>query len=241
MNNALEKDGTIKPFRRADSQNFDESTDVWYKQKGCFHIKNAMTFCQLYEILKEKIFLEYAEKICNTYLIYQGNDGSILLHKNGKTINLHTMCYAMEGLLYTFSANKNDSYLQSCVKAVNWCKSKIESDGGIELWFNSEFRAKASYPVAQLIRIMLLLDKLTQNNEYQNSVRKLYSFLLRYQAKHEKIQQNGGFYEEFYKTLLGWKIRQKLNSWGSMFALQALYWYDNFDKIRFEREIDLLY
>lgn len=241
IDDALDDDGTIKPFRHIDSKKFEESHDVWYKQKGCFHIKNAMTFCQFYKILNERIFLKYAEKICNSYSIYQKTDGSISMHRNGKTINLHTLCYALEGLLFTYSINKNDDYLQSCIKAVNWCKDRIQNDGSIELWFDAKHRAKASYPIAQLLRIILLLAQLGKTTEYQDATNLLYRFLLTYQSKHEKNQQKGAFYEEIYKTILGWKMRQRLNSWGSMFALQALYWYDNFDKIRFDEEIDLLY
>lgn len=240
MDDAIEDDGTIKPFRHVDSKKFEESDEVWYKQKGCLHIKNAMAFCQLYKILNEKIFLEYAEKICNTYSVYQGIDGSFSMHKNEKTINLHTLCYALEGLLFTFSVNKNESYLQSCIKAVNWCKARIQDNGSIELWFNSKYKAKASYPIAQLLRIMMLLDKLNKT-QYRDVANRLHNFLLSYQAKDEKIQQNGAFYEEIHKTMMGWKLRQRLNSWGSMFALQALYWYDNFDKISFDEEISLLY
>lgn len=240
MDDAIEEDGTVKTFRYVDAK-FEESDDVWYRQKGCLHIKNAMTFCQLYEILNEKIFLDFAEKICNTYSVYQRIDGSFSMHKNGKTINLHTLCYALEGLLFTFSVNKNEDYLQSCIKAVNWCKDRIQNDGSIELWFNSKYRAKASYSIAQLLRIMLLLDKLNKTRKYEDVSSRIYNFLLSYQSKNEQIQQTGALYEEIYKTILGWKMRQRLNSWGSMFALEALYWYDNFDKISFDNEISLLY
>ncbi|MFM7795289.1 MAG: hypothetical protein ACKO7N_00830, partial [Candidatus Nitrosotenuis sp.] len=112
MEDAVDVDGTIKPFKSIDSKKFSENNDVWYKQKGCLHIKNSMTFCQLYKITKENIFLEYAEKICNTYSLYQQVDGSLSMHQNKKTINLHTLCYALEGLLFTFSVTKNPNYLQ---------------------------------------------------------------------------------------------------------------------------------
>ena len=54
------------------------------------------------------------------------------------------------------------------------------------------------------------------------------------QAENINPKVNGGFYEEFYKTMFGWKKREKLNSWGSLFALQALYWFDKYDRINFE-------
>jgi hypothetical protein len=241
INEAIDEDGSIRPFKLINSQNFEENKDVWYKQKGCLHIKNAMTFCQLYKILNEKTYLEYAKKICNSCAIYQAADGSIKMHKNENTINLHTLCYALEGLLFTYSITKKEIYLKNCIVALEWCREKIQDDGSIELWFNSKYRAKASYPIAQLIRIMLLIDKMNKQHNYKEDISKLYRFLLTFQSNDEKIQQNGAFYEEIYKSTFGWKMRQRLNSWGSMFALQALFWHDNFDKINFDDEIDLLF
>ena len=72
-------------------------------------------------------------------------------------------------------------------------------------------------------------------------INKLKNFLLSLQAFHTKSEIDGGFYEEFYKSMLGWKKRYKINSWASMFALQALYWSENFGKWEFDTEIENLY
>ena len=37
---------------------------------------------------------------------FQNDDGSINLHLNNDTINLHTLCYAFEGLLYGYYITK---------------------------------------------------------------------------------------------------------------------------------------
>ena len=52
---------------------------------------------------------------------------------------------------------------------------------------------------------------------------------------------NGGFYEEFHKSVFGWKKTLKVNSWASMFSLQALYWLENFSTIDLNEEYELLY
>lgn len=241
ISNAIEQDGTIRPFKKTGGQNFEESSEVWYKQKGCLHIKNAMTFAQLYETTKEEKYLQTAKKICDSYAQYQNKDGSISLHKNGKTINLHALCYALEGLLYCYHKTKDERYLKCCIDAVDWCATKIQGDGSIELWFNSKHRSKASYPVAQLIRIMILLDILQKNTKYKKHANALHSFLVSMQSKSEDVRRRGAFYEETYKSVLGWKKREKLNSWASMFALQALYWHENYDSVDFGKEIGLLY
>jgi hypothetical protein len=116
---------------------------------------------------------------------------------------------------------------------------QIQQDGRVELWFNSKYREKASYPIAQLIRIMILLDKLENNDFYKKTIDKLYSYLLSFQKTTHP--HKGGFYEEYYKSLFSWKKRLRVNSWTSMFSLQAIYLYENYDKIKFEKEIELLF
>ena len=47
---------------------------------------------------------------------------------------------------------------------------------------------------------------------------------------------NGGFYEEFGKSIFGWKKTLKVNSWASMFSMQALFWLDNFLKLLLKKK-----
>ena len=241
VDEALDDDGSVRPFKNLNTNEFTESNDVWYKQKGCFHIKTAIPILQLYQITKDKRLLEYAIRICDTYSNFQNSDGSFSLHRNNRIINLHTQCYALEGLLYAYIATKNTKYFESCNKALLWCAKKIGSDGSIDLWFNTKFKSKSSYAIAQVIRLMVLSDKINKNNNSKKYVNKLYSFLISLQALNPDPKINGAFIEEFYKSIFGWKKRQKLNSWASMFALQALYWFDNYEKITFEEAIEYLY
>ena len=236
---ALEKDGTFLPFRQFDSEQYLENKDVWYKQKGCFHIKNSISLVKLYKITSESHYLDHAKKICDTYQQFQKQDGMFCIHQDSKIVNLHTLCYALEGLLYTYNSIRNDDYLSSCKLALEWVIKQIQQDGSIELWFNSRYREKASYPVAQLIRIMILLDKLEKNDFYKKTIDKLHSHLLSFQKTIHPYK--GGFYEEYYRSLFSWKKRLRVNSWASMFSLQAIFLYENYDKIKFDNEIELLF
>ena len=234
LKKAVTDQGTVLPYMELKSKEFRESDKVWYKKWGCLHIKTSIPFAQLYQITNDKSYLDYALKICNTYSKFQNQNGSFSLHENSKTINLHTMSYALEGLFYIFSVTKNEEYLQSVQKALDWCTKHIEDDGSIGLWFNSKYKSKAVYSIAQIIRLMILMDKFHNNTNYKEYITKLHSFMITLQAENINPKVNGGFYEEFYKTMFGWKKREKLNSWGSLFALQALYWFDKYDRINFE-------
>ncbi len=155
-------------------------------------------------------------------------------------INLHTLLYSLEGLIHTYNVTKDKTYLNCCKKAVNWCEHQIQSDGSIDLWFNSKYHSKSSYPIAQLIRLKILIAKLEDKN-LDPTIEKLQSFLLSLQAQTTEKSTNGGFYEEFKKSMFGWKKTLKVNSWASMFSLQALFWFENFSEINFEKETELLY
>ena len=88
---------------------------------------------------------------------------------------------------------------------------------------------------------MILTDKISNTNKNKNNILKLTSFLQTLQANSSNLQIHGGYYEEFYKSFLGWKKRLRLNSWGSMFALQALFWSENYESIKIDDAIEMLY
>lgn len=241
LEDAISDQGTILPFMELQSKKFKENNEVWYKRWGCLHIKISIPFAQLYKITNESHYLDYAEKICNNFHKFQNTDGSFSLHENSKTINLHTMAYALEGLFFVYNITKNEKYLQCVEKGLDWCANKITNDGSISLWFNSRYNSKAVYPIAQIIRLMILYDKFQNKNKYLKNILNLRSFMVSLQANDNDTKVNGGFYEEFYKSMFRWKKRKKLNSWGSLFAMQALYWYDNYEKINFNESILSLY
>jgi len=241
INEAIDQDGSVKPFKQISSNQYQESNQVWYKQEGCLHIKTSIPYFQLYKITNEEKYLHIASKICDQISTYQNSDGSIKLHQESQVINLHTLCYALEGLLYGFHITKNPIYKKSCESAVNWCLNQINEDGSISLWFNSKYHNKAAYPIAQLIRIISLLHKVNPDLDYNSFIPNLFKFLISLQASNSDPKIDGGFYEEFYKSIFGWKKRLRINSWTSMFALQAIYWYENLDTITFDDQINFLY
>ena len=74
--------------------------------------------------------------------------------------------------------------------------------------------------------------------KFKSYVTRLYNFLITLQSSTDSSKINGGFYEEYYKSLFGWKKRMRLNSWTTMFALQGINWLENYDSITFEKFIN---
>ena len=240
LNETIENNGFVKPTKNLQTNDFEEDANVWYKRSGCLHIKLTIPLLQQYKITKNEFLLETATKIADSISSYQSDDGSILLHTDNKIINLHTMCYALEGLIHTYMITKNENYISRCKKAITWCDQQIQDDGSIDLWSNSKYHSKSSYPIAQLIRLKILVAKL-DGSSLDETIRRLESFLLSLQAQNDDTKINGGFYEEFSKSVFGWKKTLKVNSWASMFSLQALYWLENFSNIDLNDEYELLY
>ena len=240
LDETIKDDGFVKPVKNLETNNFIENDKVWYKQSGCLHIKLTIPLLQLYKINNDVALIEAAKKIADSFIYYQNPDGSILLHQNSKIINIHTMFYALEGLIVAYHFIRNEKYLSCCKKAIKWCEQKIQDDGSIDLWFNSKYHSKSSYPIAQFIRLKILLAKIEGSN-IDESISKLNSFLLSLQAQNNNKKINGGIYEEFSKSIFGWKKTLKLNSWASMFSLQSLFWIENFEKINLNNDIEFLY
>ena len=240
LNETIENNGFVKPTKNLQTNEFEEDTNVWYKRSGCLHIKLTIPLLQQYMITKNESLLETATKIADSIPAYQNDDGSIFLHTDSKIINLHTMCYALEGLIHTYMITRNEDYISRCKKAITWCDQQVQDDGSIDLWFNSKHHSKSSYPIAQLIRLKILVAKL-DGSSLDETVRRLESFLLSLQAQNDDTKINGGFYEEFNKSVFGWKKTLKVNSWASMFSLQALYWLENFSNIDLNDEYELLF
>jgi uncharacterized protein YyaL (SSP411 family) len=237
---SIETNGTVKPYKDLEKNIFMENDDVWYKQKGCLNIKSVIPFLTLFNYNNDQELLKISNNICNTFRKYQNNDGSFSMHEGSSVINLHTQCYALEGLLFSYYITKNNDYLESCKRSIHWSIQNMKKNGSIPLWFNTKYHSNASYPIAQLIRLMVLIDSIDHEEKYRSTVKTLTTFLSTLQAQSTNPKINGGFYEEFYKSIFGWKKRKKLNSWGSMFALQSFSLVDNYDKISFDM-IEFLY
>lgn len=241
INQFIESDGSVIPFKDITTNIPTQDGSVWYKQKGCLHIKTSMPFFQISQYVDDPNYLKIGKKICDSISKYQNSDGSIRLHENSKIINLHTLSYALEGLVYGYNFTKDEKYLTVIKNSLDWCLNQISNDGSIQLWHNSKYHSKAAYPIAQLIRILVLFNSGEKNAHYKSKVEILYNFLISLQASDNSIKVNGGFYEEYYKSFLGWKKRLRINSWTSMFALQAIYWYENINSIKFSEQIKFLY
>jgi len=65
-NGSIQNDGTILPYFNPERQSFQESDQVWYKQKGCLNIKTCIPFFRYYKISNSSDYLETGKRICDS-------------------------------------------------------------------------------------------------------------------------------------------------------------------------------
>jgi hypothetical protein len=138
---------------------------------------------------------------------------------------LHTICYAIEGLLGAYYELSNSEYLKCVILPVDRLIDRIQDDGNISGRFDANWNGTVKWNClsgsAQLACILLSLLSITGEPKYQVAARKLLKFLKSTQncsTNHEGLRGGikgsypfGGEYGR-YQTL----------SWATKFYIDAL-------------------
>lgn len=94
---------------------------------------------------------------------------------------LHTICYAIEGLLGSYRELGYDEYLQHVRLAVENLVEQVDKDGNISGRFDCDWNGAVQWNCltgsAQLAGILLVLYDITQESRYQTVARKVLKFL----------------------------------------------------------------
>jgi len=224
----LNNDGSIAPIYSPRSDKKLEPMDKWSNQSGSFHAKISMSFSELFEITGNIEYKNTAIKLCETALDKQDFSGRFITDRVSNTTHLHPHSYTIEGLTYTGSVFNIDSFIRAAEKATLWMLEKIQDGVLRELYnpktdkFNDFIRTDI---LAQAIRIGILFNRTKE-------VEILKTALINYQYLEENSLHAGG--------LLYSKNNLHINSWCSMFALQALALYSNPSLIHKNKKIELL-
>ncbi len=92
---------------------------------------------------------------------------------------------------------------------------------------------------------MLLSNSFAVINDFleifRKTVESLFKFMMNLQNTVDPGKTEGEFYEEFYKSLFGWKKKYRVNSWASLFSLQTIHWKENYETLSFQESISYLF
>ncbi len=242
VNKALNEDGSVKPLLDIDTGNFVQDDKVWYKASGSFHSKISMSLFQLYSINNNDKIRDAAVKVCEWALGQQKPDGSFPVNTYNRSVNLHAHCYTIEALLYAYASQNTQKFLEAAEMAVDWMLNLQESDGSLWLWHGDGFaKMKASYAVAQMIRIVLLMHALNGKSNLMEAAKNASRFLLDMQCAEHDARMNGGFHEDVRKYGFMMRRSSHITSWATMFAIHALNILTRMDETNFHTEIKRLF
>lgn len=219
-------DGSLSPIYNAKTDKIIESYDKWSNQRGGFHAKVSLGLVGLFELTRDKSYSDAAVKLCEYAVATQEDSGRFITDRITKTTHLHPHCYAAEGLLYTGAVLGIPSFIESSRRATEWAYKGVTSNGINELYdpatkaFNNFQRSDI---IAQLLRLGLVFS-------VGDKTDCLKSVLLKYQYNGEKSHQNGGL-------LFSRKVAH-INSWCTMFAIQALAFYSHRSLISEDMQIE---
>lgn len=237
------KDGLIYPEYDLKKKKLKESYEKWSTQSGSFHVKIILGLVNFSKYSNEKKYENAARKLCDKILEFQKEDGRFITFKENNT-HLHPHCYSAEGLLFGGWYFKNKDYIKSALKATEWLLNSQMENGGIpSLYVDGRFvkfeRSDILSQTLRLATIFLNMDLL--GKKYEKNVERLAKRLFEFQYMKEGSQKGGFFYgyDVDYKTLKE-KRNNHLNSWVTMFALQALIMYKQYLENRLKVNLRLL-
>ncbi len=209
INRMQNPDGSFNSIYSAKTSANINPMDKWSNQPGSFHAKIALGMADLFEITNKIKYKEAAIKICEFALTKQDESGRFITDDITQTTHLHPHSYTIEGLIYAGATFKIQKFITQAEKAVKWMFKYVDKAGLNDIYDPKSAKFglfQRSDILAQALRIGLIFN--------QDKASLLKTRLENYQYLKENSQQSGGF----VYNLQG----RHLNSWCSMFALQAL-------------------
>lgn len=211
--------------------------EKWSLQPSPHHAKIALFLLRLYEETKDERYRESAIKICQWAMGRQLEDGRFVTNSADNSTLLHPHCYALEGMLHTGLSLNNEEMLNCTQRGIHWLLRSQLSDGGIPAHFNNHGfgTSERGDSLAQTIRLTVIaLHRGWIDRSYFSKLSKMVRRLLAFQCMDGSLSQKGGF--RFLIDGDG-HSENHLNSWVTMFAVQAMEMFSDFCDRRLDIEL----
>lgn len=203
-------------------ERINDTQEKWSTQSGSYQAKFSIGLLKMHNITDDESFRHASINVCNAALKMQEREGNFITHQDEKSTHTHPHCYSCEGLTYAGTILKENKFLESAAIAVKWALDNQLDNGGVPCeYINNNFIThERSDTLAQILRIGSFLIHINMLNGYADKMAHLKTRLLQFQSSNV---QSGGF---FYGTEMDGTSKNHINSWCSMFALQALAMYE---------------
>lgn len=221
LRDTLRGDGLFYASYNPSTGEKEDSDAKWSSQSGSYHAKLALGLIDLFEVTDNAAYRDAALRLSEGALKFQDKSGRFVTSRKDNSTHLHPHSYSAEGLLYAGLFFNRKDFIRSAADAVKWALDGQMPGGEIPKFFDGgKFVPYARTDImAQTLRLATVVSGLgLLGGDYNVRTARLREKLLEFQYSGSD-RQKGGFYYGF--TLKGEKPAH-LNSWCSMFALQAL-------------------
>ncbi len=202
---------------------FVNRMDKWSTQPGGYHAKVALGLIDASNALGKTKYMVSAERLCDASMAFQEESGRFV--SDGNT-HLHPHSYACEGLFYASHSLKRPDFLRRAETGVRWVLGLQMGDGGLPTLFSPKGvdENQRTDILGQVTRLGVLMLQEGRLPEHKASVDSLFRRLML--SQNTAGQQAGGFYFGHENA----KRVNHVNSWCSMFGLQAIRFHDEYLK-----------
>ncbi len=225
LNTMRKKDGLFTPIFNAKTGVKENFHVKWSTESGSYHAKLALGLVDMFDVTGDDKYEKAAITLCENALGFQEKSGRFITSKAEGSTHLHPHSYSAEGLLYTGLFFGRKDLVEAAARAVRWALDRQTPDGGIFKKYSGDtfVRFYRTDTLAQILRLGVILYNLgVLEKSYLPRLSLLRNILLSFQHSGGDVQK-GGFYYGFKLT---GERPAHINSWCSMFALQALTMYD---------------
>ena len=199
----------------------------WSSQSGSYHSKIAIGLLNLFELTEDVVFKQSAIRVCDWSLRLQDSSGRFVTNRETGGTFLHPHCYSTEGLLCAGLVLENEMYIQSALSALRWITRHMIPTGGVPRMYGGDFSEDESVDIlAQTIRLWLLALKFHKIRIDDSNLAKAVTHLFHFKSRSEDGHSRGGLLYGHNDEGI-WV--NHVNSWGTMFAIQALTMYMSYD------------
>jgi len=193
--------------------------DKWSTQSGAYHTKLALGLLRLFELTGDERYREAAVNTCEFALNFQRPSGRFVTYRREGDTHMHPHCYSGEGLLFAGQFLNEPRYVEAARRAAAWSLNSQMASGGTPSMYYKSKKEFGPYERSDELAQVLRLSTLTLDDSYLPRMQKLRDRLLQFQVESDDPAADGGF-------RYGWDEDgteyHHVNSWCTMFALQAL-------------------
>lgn len=218
------KDDAMHAVYNLKRRRFLDSNEKWSWQPGSCHAKIAIGLLDLAAATGKEEFAGTALQLCENAVAMQEKNGRFVTNKSDKSTHLHPHCYSAEGLLYAGIRLQEQKFIEAAKKAIEWPIKNMHSNGGMPPFFNGAWNEnQRSDVIAQVLRLCCALHSI---DAIEKSCVQKAELIAKNLAGFQNMvpgEQQGGF---FYGKELDGSEKKCLNSWCTLFALQAMHWFN---------------